>query len=237
MAYRQIPTGRLADQVTGQLKESIFRGQYQPGQRIPTEQRLVEAFGVSRVIVREAVRNLEMAGMIEIKRGPKGGAFVLPMKHDAVSQVMLDALKMGNGQVGDIMEVRLDVEPIVAGLAALRATEEDAKMLAESLDGMPEAPGDEYVAWNVNFHRLLAKCSHNPMYDILVNILMDFTERLILKIKPSERIIHDTTSHPALLEKVRLGDSEGARRKMRSHLEDIVPLLKELEKEVKVRRE
>ncbi len=70
------------------------------------------------------------------------------------------------------------------------------------------------------------------MYDILVNILMDFTEKMILKIKSSERIIHDITSHPALLEKVRQGDSGGARRKMRSHLEDMVPLLKELEKEV-----
>ncbi len=236
MAYKQIQTGRLADQVTSQLKESIFLGQYQPGQRMPTEQGLVEAFGVSRVIVREAVRNLEMAGLIEIKRGPKGGAFVLPMKHDAVSQVMRDALKMGNGSVEDIMEVRLDVEPIVAGLAALRATGEDVAMLTEALQRMPQAPGDEYVAWNVNFHRLLARSSHNPVYDILVNILMDFTERLILKIKPSERIIHDTTSHPALLERVRLGDSEGAQKKMRSHLEDIVPLLKELEKSVDLRK-
>jgi DNA-binding GntR family transcriptional regulator len=67
------------------------------------------------------------------------------------------------------------------------------------------------------------------MYDILVNILMDFTEELILKIKPSERIIHDTTSHPELLELVRQSDVKGARRKMRFHLEDIVPTLKDLE--------
>ena len=70
------------------------------------------------------------------------------------------------------------------------------------------------------------------MYDILVNILMDFTEELILKIKPSERIIHDTTSHPEILELVRQGEVEGARRKMRFHLEDIVPTLKELEEKM-----
>jgi DNA-binding FadR family transcriptional regulator len=102
-------------------------------------------------------------------------------------------------------------------------------MLRRGIEDMPDAPGDEYVAWNVNFHRLLAKCAHNPMYDILVNILLDFTEELILNIKPSERIIHDTTSHPELLELVRQGDVEGARRKMRFHLEDIVPTLKDLE--------
>jgi GntR family transcriptional repressor for pyruvate dehydrogenase complex len=229
MNYTHVPKGRLADLVSGQLKESIFQGEYQSGERIPPEHQLVEIFGVSRVIVREAVRNLEQAGLIEIKRGPKGGAFVLPMKHDAVSQVIKDILRLGNAKVAHIMEVRLDMEPVVAGLAAERATAGDMEILCRGIEDMPDAPGDEYVAWNVNFHRLLAKCAHNPMYDILVNILMDFTEELILKIKPSERIIHDTTSHPELLELVRQGDAEGARRKMRFHLEDIVPTLKDLE--------
>ncbi|MGD8986212.1 MAG: FadR/GntR family transcriptional regulator, partial [Desulfobacteraceae bacterium] len=224
-----VPKGRLADRVSSQLKESIFQGEYQPGEKIPPEHQLVKFFGVSRVIVREAIRNLEQAGLIEIKRGPKGGAFVLPMKHDAVSQVIRDMLRLGNAEVAHIMEVRLDVEPVVAGLAAERATPEDIEILCRGIEDMPDAPGDEYAAWNVNFHRLLARCAHNPMYDILVNILMDFTEELILKIKPSERIIHDTTSHPELLELVRQGDVEGARRKMRFHLEDIVPTLKDLE--------
>lgn len=232
MNYTHVPKGRLADQVSSQLKESIFQGEYQPGEKIPPEHQLVKSFGVSRVIVREAIRNLEQAGLIEIKRGPKGGAFVLPMKHDAVFQVIRDMLRLGNAKVAHIMEVRLDVEPVVAGLAAERATAEDMEMLSRGIEDMPDAPGDKYVAWNVKFHRLLAKCAHNPMYEILVNILMDFTEELILKIKPSERIIHDTTSHPELLELVRQGDVEGARRKMRFHLEDIVPTLKELEEKM-----
>jgi DNA-binding FadR family transcriptional regulator len=232
MNYMHVPKGRLADLVSSQLKESIFQGEYEPGEKIPPEHQLVKIFGVSRVIVREAIRNLEQAGLIEIKRGPKGGAFVLPMKHDAVSQVIRDVLRLGNAKVAHIMEVRLDIEPVVAGLAAERATAEDMEILCRGIEDMPDAPGDAYVAWNVNFHRLLAKCAHNPMYDILVNILMDFTEGLILKIKPSERIIHDTTSHPELLELVRQGDVEGARRKMRFHLEDIVPTLEDLEEKM-----
>ena len=234
MNYVHVPKGRLADRVSNQLKESIFQGEYQPGEKIPPELQLVKSFGVSRVIVREAIRTLEQAGLVEIKRGPKGGAFVLPMKHDAVSQVIRDTLRMGNAEVAHIMEVRLEMEPVVAGLAAERATPEDVEILCRGIEDMPDAPGDEYAIWNVNFHRLLAKCAHNSMYDILVNILMDFTEDLILKIKPSERIIHDTTSHPELLELVRQGDAEGARLKMRLHLEDIVPTLKDLEAKMAV---
>ncbi len=60
--------------------------------------------------MREAVRNLEIAELIEIKRGPKGGDFVLPMKHDAASQVMLDALKMGDECVGDIVPLLKELE-------------------------------------------------------------------------------------------------------------------------------
>lgn len=231
MEYEAIQKGRLADVVTQQLKESIFQGRYELGERIPPEHELVQNFGVSRVIVREAIRNLEQSGLVEIKRGPKGGAFVLPMKHDAVSQVIRDVLRLGKAKVGDIMDVRLDIEPLVAGHAAERANPKDVAMLEKDLRTIPEVPGsDEYVAWNVNFHRLLAKCAHNPMYDILINILMDFTEEMILRLKPSERVLHDTTSHPRLLEIVRSGDSARAIEKMSSHLKDIVPYFEELEK-------
>ena len=229
MPFQRIQNERLADKVSKQLKEEIFSGRRSPGERLPSEHKLVELFGVSRVIVREAIRNLELAGLIEIKRGPKGGAFVLPMRHEAVSQVMQDMLRLGKARVAEIMEVRLHVEPIVAELAALRASEDDICLLAESVGKMPPGSGDEYVAQNINFHRLMAKCAHNALYDIMVNILMDFTEDLILKIKPTDRIIHDTTSHPEIFEKVKLHDVKGARAKMRSHLEDIVPVLLELE--------
>ena len=78
MNYTHVPKGRLADLVSSQIKESIFQGEYQPGERIPPEHQLVEIFGVSRVIVREAIRNLEQACLIEIKRGPKGGCLCPP---------------------------------------------------------------------------------------------------------------------------------------------------------------
>lgn len=226
-----IQKGRLADIVSQRLKESIFEGRYEAGERIPPEQELVQNFGVSRVIVREAVRNLEQSGLVEIKRGPKGGAFVLPMKHDAVSQVIKDVLRLGKAKVADIMEVRLGIEPVVAGLAAQRANAKDMARLEKNLRAVPQIPGsDEYVAWNVDFHRVLAKAAHNPMYEILINILMDFTEEMILKLKPSERVLHDTTSHPEFLEIIRRRDSVCATEKMRSHLRDIVPFLEELEK-------
>lgn len=229
MSYQRVSNPRLAERVVKQLKESIFEGRYRPGQRIPSEHELVDIFGVSRVIVREAVRDLERSGLIRVKRGPKGGAIVQPMKHDAVTMVMRDVLHLGRARVADIMEVRLQVEPIVAGLAAQRATDLDLKGLRSNLQSRPDSPGDEFVSWNVNFHRLVARASQNPMYDILVNILMDFTEDLILSLQPPDRVSHAPHWHPAIYQKIAQRDAQGAERLFREHLQDIVPALQDLE--------
>ncbi len=233
MALKTIRTGRLADQVADQLKQSLFKGEYLEGEKLPSEHELMGVFGVSRIVVREAIRNLENAGLLEIKRGPTGGAFVRTMKHDAVSNLVRDTLKLGQISVAEIMEVRLQVEPIVAGLAAKRRTPEDIMMLERGIEKMPKVKsGDKYVEWNVNFHRLVAKASHNSMYELLVNILMDMTLDLILSIKPAKRVLHDTTSHPVIVEKIRNGDIKGAELEFRKHLEEIVPLLEDLEKKM-----
>ena len=231
MPLKPIKTGRLADMVTDQLKQSLFNGEYLQGERLPSEHELMEIFGVSRIVVREAIRNLEQSGLLEIKRGPAGGAFVRAMKHDAISSLVRDTLRLGRTSVAEMMEVRLHIEPIVAGLAAERRNPEDIDNLEKGIENMPKVKsGDKYVAWNVDFHRIVAKASHNSMYELIVNILMDMTLELILSIKPTKRVIHDTTSHPAIVEMIKQGNAEGAKEVFREHLEEIVPLLEDLER-------
>ncbi len=231
MPLKPIKTGRLADMLTDQLKQSLFDGEYLEGERLPSEHELMEIFGVSRIVVREAIRNLEQSGLLKIKRGPAGGAFVRAMKHDAISSLVRDTLRLGRTNVGEMMEVRLHIEPIVAGLAAERRTPEDIDNLEKGIENMPKVKsGDKYVAWNVDFHRIVAKASHNSMYELMVNILMDMTLELILSIKPTKRVIHDTTSHPAIVEMIKQGNAEGAKEVFREHLEEIVPLLEDLER-------
>lgn len=229
MPYKNVATPRLAEQVKTQLKQSIFEGRYSPGQRMPSEHEMVNSFGVSRVIIREAVRDLERSGFVEIRRGPKGGAYVKRIGHDAITEIVRDILSMGQGCASDIMEVRLHVEPVVAALAAERATDKDIEMLEKYLEDEPEMPSEEYTYWNVKFHRLVAKCSHNQMYEILINILMDFTQDLILRIKEQKNVIHDRASHPEILELIKKGDAPGTRQLFQEHLQKIVPKIKELE--------
>jgi GntR family transcriptional regulator, transcriptional repressor for pyruvate dehydrogenase complex len=234
MQYTSIKKGRLADDVSDQVKEAIFQGEYHPGEKIPSEHELVDLFGVSRVIIREAIRNLEQAGLVEIRRGPKGGAFILPLTHKAVSLVVKDLFRLSKGTVKEIMEVRLELEPIVARLAAYRANKDDLILLKENIDAQPKTPGEKTVEGNIDFHRLLARCSHNPIYEMIINILLDFSIDLIINILPPGEILHDATSHPELYELIKNGEAQKAEKKMRLHLQDVIPLMKNAEAKTKI---
>jgi len=229
MAYKRVDSSRRAEQISRQLRSSIFDGSYPPGHRIPTEHELADTFGVSRIIVREAVRDLEKSGLVEVKRGAYGGAFVQQMKHNAATSVMRDILDLANTSPVSIIEVRVHMEPTVAGLAAERATGEDLKCMQDHLNAEPEFPGHEYVRWNLDFHRLVAHASHNPVYIILVNILLDLAEDMILKYSDG-KIYHDKTAHSDILKNISQSNAEGAKKIFYDHLLELIPLHKKWEK-------
>lgn len=231
MAFQPIDKSRRFLQVSKQLRESIFNGDYLPGQRLPNERGLAEIFGVSRIIIREAIWDLKKSGLVEIKRGAHGGAFVQKMRHDAVTSVMRDVLGLTNVRPADIMEVRILVEPAVAALAAQRATEIDLTEMRTYLEPIPKKQTDEYVRWQIGFHRLVAQASQNPLYGLLVNIFLDFSEDMILSLRKKDRLYHDTKAHPAILEKLSQKDAEGASRLLRDHLLEIKPAFDDWEKQ------
>ena len=153
------------------------------------------------------------------------------MKHDAVTSVMRDVLSLTKVRPADIIEVRLLVEPAVAALAAQRATENDLKEMRKYLEVVPKQRTDEYVRWQIGFHRMVAKASQNPLFGLQVNIMLDFSEDMILSLRKKDRVYHDTTTHPAILEKLSQRDSEGVRHLFYAHLLEIKPVFDSWEKQ------
>ena len=230
MTFKPIDKSRRSLQVSRQLRKSIFSGEFQPGQRLPNERALAEAFGTSRIIVREAVWDLQRSGLVEVKRGARGGAFVQEMRHNAVTSVMRDMASLGQVRPAHIIEVRLLIEPAGAALAAERATEEDLREMRQYLEVIPKQQTDEYVRWQIGFHRMVAKASQNPLFTMQVNIFLDFSEDMILNLRRKDRLYHDTTTHPAILEKIAQRDSDGAQRLFYDHLSEIKPAFDDWEK-------
>jgi DNA-binding FadR family transcriptional regulator len=230
MAFKRIDKSRRFVHVSRQLRKSIFGGEYQQGQRLPNERELAESFGTSRIIVREAIWDLKKSGLVEVKRGAQGGAFVQEMRHEAVTSVMRDVASLGKVRPAHIIEVRLLIEPAGAALAAERAAEEDLLKMIEYLERIPRKQTDEYVHWQIGFHRMVAKASQNPLFAMQVNIFLDFSEEMVLNLRRKDRLYHDTTAHPAILERIVKRDADGAKRLFYDHLLEIKPAFDDWEK-------
>lgn len=223
MNFKPIDKSRRAEIIARQLRHSIFKGGYLPGEKMPTEHELADGFGVSRIIVREAIRDLERSGLVEVKRGAHGGAFVKEMKHEAATSIMRDILELANARPTSILEVRLDLEPIIAGYAAERATAEDIESMRNHLKNGPQTPGHDYMRWNIGFHRLVALASHNPVYILLANIILDLAEDMIIHYTDN-RVYHDRTSHPAILDKIAKKEARGVKQLCYEHLLHLIPV-------------
>src|SRR5258708_5644190 len=132
---KQVPREeRLADKVADLLKKAVLSGQLKAGDRLPPERVLGERFGVSRTVVREAIRGLAAKGLVEVRSG--SGTVVARVGAGSVAETMQLYLRGASIEYGSIDEVRTMVEVHVAGVAAQRATDADLDAMRAALRAM-----------------------------------------------------------------------------------------------------
>jgi GntR family transcriptional repressor for pyruvate dehydrogenase complex len=213
---------RLSEEVSGDLQRRIARGDLKPGDRLPTEKALGEAFGVSRAVVREAVARLKADGLIETRQG--SGAFVV----EAPKSINLRFWK-GAGpeldELRDIFELRAMVEGAVAELAAQRRDKKDIKTMAGHLQAMDQAlaEGRDGTEADDNFHIAMARATHNSYIGRLVEFLgRHFSDSRKLSWRGTRKELahpHEAQrEHRALFDAISHGDAEAARRCAQEHL-------------------
>jgi DNA-binding FadR family transcriptional regulator len=159
---------RTFDDVTAQLHEAIVSGRLQPGDRLPTERELTEIFGVGRPTLREALRFLEANGVIEIRPGKKGGAFVVSPSEQTLASALSTLLALGRAPARDLAEFRLSFEPENAWWAARRATPDDVAGLEELAAAAAAAAArpDEWMRVgeiDASWHEALARATKNSL--------------------------------------------------------------------------
>src|SRR5260370_10854694 len=134
MMFEPVKNQRISDEILRQIRDAVLRGKLEGGDRLPNERALAEQFAASRTSVREALRGLEQAGVIYIKKGVNGGVFVADPDHRLVSRPFQTLLQLRKVTMDNIVEVRLIFEPEAARLAALRAKPEDLKELEQATE-------------------------------------------------------------------------------------------------------
>ena len=222
--YRAIKTSRLYEQIVKQVEDSILKGQLKPGDQLPAERDLAQRFGVSRTAVREAVKTLREKGLVEAYSGR--GTFVTNGTSQATRQ-SLDLMIRINQQDGsaNLAELRLVLEPEIAGLAASRIDEQLLATMRESVAVMDRSlrDPDAFVEADLDFHLALAEAVGNPLIlsllDSIVGLLREQRSRIFnIDGGPERGQFH----HKRILAAIEQRDPVSAREAMRAHLQQVL---------------
>src|SRR5882757_2666583 len=132
--FKVVSSSRISQSIVEQVKVLIRQGRLIPGDRLPSERDLCDRFGVSRVTVREALRMLEAGGLVEIRVGAKGGAFVTTPTSEQIGEGLADLLNLSPMTASNVTEARQIFELGIVPMAVARATDEDISALRAMLD-------------------------------------------------------------------------------------------------------
>jgi len=212
---------RAIDDIIDQVRELLQSGELSPGDKLPSERSFAEQLNVSRNTVREALRMLEVTGLITLKRGTTGGAFVVESNSDAVSRFLMDGMALTNYSLKDVIDGRIAVESFVAERVAEISTEAEIVELEQIVARATkyDAPEDwpQRLAAHFEFHRRLVELAQNPLLPILSNPLLDLANRISTRLGAfADDIIFD--SRARLLKAFRDRDPSAAANEMRRYL-------------------
>lgn len=210
----------LARQLAGQLNQAIQRGEFEPGQRLPTEAVLGQRYGTSRSVVREALSMLRQSGMIVSRRG--SGSFV---SQSPTAELRLELPHRSFQSIIKLLELRRAVEVEAARLAAVRRTPAQLRRIRNAMADIDEAveSGGTGVEEDMGFHRSIAQAANNPYFTASVDFYNRFLQHAITVTRSNEaqRLVFMAqveSEHQAILDAITAGDSEAAARSVVTHL-------------------
>ena len=221
--FTKVRVGRVSEEVVKQVQEAIFSGELKPGDRLPPERELAGQFGLSRMSVRDALRTLESSGLIKIKVGSSGGAFIREPYFDPLRESLSSVLRSKKANILELVETRKIVETAIVELAAARATEDDLSAMREAVEGAKRAleAGDlNYGPYSVKFHAALAQAGKNHVLNLTVRSFRAFFADVLEKLLPTEDMARRAIAdHWELYKAIESRDGQKARRLMSEHLE------------------
>ncbi len=207
----------LVDQAIARLRHLVADGVWAVGERLPAEPVLAQELGVGRSTVREAVRALAHAGVLQVRQG--AGTFVLAAPASGVL-----ALRLQRGEALQVYEVRRALEIEAAGLAAQRRDEHDLEIVDDALARRRTAAQAgrrrAFLAADLDFHRAVVDAAHNPLLSDLYGVALASIARAIEEVVDDRELTEDTSAlHDVLADAVRRGDPQAAVVAVRQHLD------------------
>lgn len=226
----QVP--KASDVLADDLRERILRGEFPENTALPPERELVTQTGMSRTTVREALRILEVQGLVRIKTGRAGGAFVQRPGEESIANTVNLLIRGRQIRLAALLETREAIEPACAQLAAVHRTDEDLASL-ERANAAIAADGSlsEFLQANVDWHVAVAVASHN---ELLTGFMLALSRAIYLSTDNQGFVdadVRKTTvqAHRVITQAIEKRDAAAAVRRMQRHVHAYAEAVMEVE--------
>ena len=220
MKINPIQKVNAVEQVFEQMQGLLIDGTWAPGDKLPSENDLSDAFGVSRMTVRQSMQKLKALGLIETRTG--SGSYVREINPEDSLNNLIPLMYIGKPSQTHVFQFREMIDSESVRLATLSANDAELKQLQSILDKMQKAAAtdnaDEFSKCDLNFHLQIVHMTHNPMivkaYDILINVLTESMRSVIDKMKYKQALSY----HKRILDAMKKQDADLAEQLMHEHI-------------------
>jgi GntR family transcriptional regulator, transcriptional repressor for pyruvate dehydrogenase complex len=221
---------RLSEEVFRQLKEAILEGHYKPGDRLPSEQAFCKAFGVGRPVIREALRFLENSGLITMKTGARGGAFVQKIDASVLFNTFEGIVKLDEISMEELLEARLALEKAALPLIMERIGKVDIEALEANLrEVRVNVKKGIRGKRNLTFHVLLFRASRNQLLIKIGEALFALMDKLLDQYEYSEeRSKRVLEGHTIFISLLKAGELKKAQQAMESDIQDVIDSIRKI---------
>lgn len=219
--FAPVKARRIFEEVVAQIREQIMSGQLKPGDKLPAERDLALQFNVSRNAVREALRVLEIAGTVKLRKGVSGGAFITASDPKVIAASLQDMLHLGHITAQQLTEARIWIESVITRIVCQTGTAEDFDRLdaniARARKLLQQGRDRERVEANIEFHNVMAQATRNPVLILNMAMLMDIMRYFASRIDPGDgQVIYE--SRQRLMKHLRSRDPDAAVAEMTAML-------------------
>ena len=232
--FKEVRQSKITQKIFSQIRTAILEGKLKPGDKLPSEKELVEQFQVSKQTLRESLRALEHMGLIDVRKGIAGGAFIVEVDIEITKESLANYLYFKNLTIENLSEFRRLIEPEAAKIAAQNISSdklEALRLLGESardnlkMNRIREAARDEF-----NFHRFIADLTENPILILFLDFVESMLDDFKSVLKPDTAFFEMVLdAHDRIYEAIKARNAELAATEMLEHVEAVGDHLRELQ--------
>ena len=217
-------TARLFEEVRAIVRRGIGDGSLRPGDRLPSEREFAATLGIGRPVVREALRSLEEAGILEFRRGVSGGAFIRQGDGRTITRSITDLIFLGKISLDELTETRTCLLRFAAELASDRGSDADFDALERNIEAAVQGRDQTDIAEKVrlvgSFYDELGRAAHNEALVLIIQSVTEVVVQILLTTQPE---LYDLTiaSRRRLVRHLRARDRTAAAKEVTDHLADL----------------